>query len=72
MNRRTSRQALETVDDHGSLKNGFKQTLEAAIKYILDDENVEMRWLFVSSCSFSIRKIRGVSTVNTRLSKILT
>ena len=46
-NRRTSRQALETFDDHDSLKNGLEQTLEAAIKYILDDENVEMSWLFL-------------------------
>ena len=47
MNCRTSRQALETFDDHDSLENGLEQTLEAAIKYILDDENVEMSWLFL-------------------------
>ena len=34
MNCRTSRQALETFDDHDSLKNGLEQTLEAAFKYI--------------------------------------
>ena len=47
MNCRTSRQALETFDDHDSLKNRLEQTLEAAIKYILDNENVKMRWLFL-------------------------
>ena len=47
MNCRTSRQALETVDDHDSLENGLEQTLEAANKYILDDKNVELGWLFL-------------------------
>ena len=46
-NCRTSRQALETFDYHDSLENGLQHTLEAAIKYILDDENVEMSWLFL-------------------------
>ena len=47
MNCRTSRQALEPFDDHDSLENGLEQTLEAAIKYILDNENVKMHWLFL-------------------------
>ena len=47
MDGRTSRQALEAFDDHDSLENGLEQTLEAAIKYIPDDENVEMSWLFL-------------------------
>ena len=46
-NCRTSRQALESFDDHDSLENGLEQTLEAAIKYIQDVENVEMSWLFL-------------------------
>ena len=47
MNCRTSRQVLEAFIDHDSLENDLKQPLEAAIKYILDKEIVEMRWLFL-------------------------
>ena len=33
--------------DHDSLENDLEQPLEATIKYILEEENVEMRRLFL-------------------------